>query len=143
MKIAAWWKIVKEICLEVLTFYFSFKGTFNRQQYYGALVTIYCFFNYMNSDNIVPYILLNSAAFFSTCAAIQKRSRDIRINSIFFLTVFITAFPMMKYLKYMKYHNLTIDIYMKNIIGGVVILYVLVSLVLIFVPSRKEVKIIK
>ena len=121
------------------SFYFSFQGTFNRLQFFGALVTLNIFFKIIAEQGIFFLTLFcGLIIFYASLAAIQKRCRDIKQRGTIFILIFSMAYPINLYLRYMKEQNLIIGNNTEKVLGVVIGLYLLVYLFLLFMPGAKE-----
>lgn len=121
------------------TFYFSFKGFFNRSQYFGALVTINAFLKFAISFNsLFLAILAECMAFYATVVATQKRCLDIKMRSTFFILVYSVAYFFCFYYKSLKEYDLSISPNMKYLFGLPALLYILILIFLLFMPGRKD-----
>ena len=121
------------------SFYFSFQGTFNRLQFFGALVTLNIFFNIIAEQDIFFLTLFcGLIIFYASLAAIQKRCRDIKKRGTVFILIFSMAYPINLYLRYIKEQNIIINNNIEKVLGVVIGLYLLVYLFLQFVPGAKE-----
>ena len=121
------------------SFYFSFNGTFNRLQFFGALVTLNFFFNFMAAQDILFLTFIcGLTVFYATLAAIQKRCRDIGQKGSVCILIFSAAYPATRYLDYVNEQNIFINETMKKILATFIGLYLLVYLFLQFMPGAKE-----
>ena len=121
------------------SFYFSFNGTFNRLQFFGALVTLNFFFNFVAAQGILFFTFAcGLTVFYATLAAIQKRCRDIGQKGSVCILIFSAAYPATCYLDYMKEQNIFINDSVEKILALFIGLYLLVYLFLQFMPEAKE-----
>ena len=121
------------------TFYFSFNGTFNRLQFFGALITLNVVFNLIAKQGIIFLtVLCGLIVFYASLAAIQKRCRDIKSTGSLCIFIFSVAFPATHYLRYAKEQSLIINSNVEKLMGILIGGYLLVYLFLQFMPGAKE-----
>ena len=119
-----------------LTFYFSFKGTFNRLQFWGALITINLFYAIVEAQKIgVLTAIASFVAFGATLASFQKRCRDFNHKGTIITLVYTGTFLLTDY-----YDHITLPEVLEYVWGGFAVAYIFASLLLLFFPGRKEKK---
>ncbi len=117
-----------------LTFYFSFKGTFNRLQFWGALITINVFVNLIDiQDFWLLFVLAFPIAFCATLAALQKRCRDINYNGTIATLAYSLTFLH-------DFKHVTLPDCLNDIWGVFGISYMVIAVFLVLFPGRKEKK---
>ena len=117
-----------------LTFYFSFKGTFNRLQFWGALITINFFVNLIDIQGYWPvFVLFYPLAGCATLAALQKRCRDINYSGTIATLTYSLAYLY-------DFKHITMPDSFKKIYGIFMIGYMITVIFLLFFPGRKEKK---
>lgn len=117
-----------------LTFYFSFKGTFNRLQFWGALITINVFVNLIDiQDFWLLFVLAFPIAFCATLAALQKRCRDINYNGTIATLAYSLTFLH-------DFKHVALPDCLNDIWGVFGISYMVIAVFLVLFPGRKEKK---
>ena len=117
-----------------LTFYFSFKGTFNRLQFWGALITINVFVNLIDiQDFWLLFILAFPIAFCATLAALQKRCRDINYNGTIATLAYSLTFLH-------DFKHVALPDCLNDIWGIFGISYMVIAVFLVLFPGCKEKK---
>lgn len=115
-----------------LTFYFSFKGTFNRLQFWGALITINVFVNLIDiQDFWLLFVLAFPIAFCATLAALQKRCRDINYNGTIATLAYSLTFLH-------DFKHVALPDCLNDIWGVFGISYMVIAVFLVLFPGRKE-----
>ena len=117
-----------------LTFYFSFKGTFNRLQFCGAIVTVNILIKLIEEQvSWLLYVLIFPLAFCATLAALQKRCRDINYKG----TIATIALSLVYGFdaNQITYHN-----WLQDTWEVFTVCYMLIVFFLLFFPGRKEKK---
>ena len=117
-----------------LTFYFSFKGTFNRLQFWGALITINVFVNIIDiQDFWLLFVLAFPIAFCATLAALQKRCRDINYNGTIATLAYSLTFLH-------DFKHVALPDCLNDVWGVFGISYMVIAVFLILFPGSKEKK---
>ena len=122
-----------------LSFYFSYKGTFNRLQFFGAIITFCLLFNFVGIQDIFWLTFLFSVpVFYGMIAAVQKRSRDIGKKGTGFILIYSLFLYCGNIIYFVKLQNISLNIICYEVMFIVTVAYWLSFILLLFIRGKKE-----
>lgn len=124
----------------LIYFYFSCNGAFNRLRFLISFVTLTAFLSIVVSQKIVIFTLLgNLLVFYALLMAVQKRSRDMNKQGTVFILLFSAIFPILRACGYLLEDGVYADnVYVIRLAVISVISYILLLMPLFLIPSAKE-----
>ena len=126
----------------LISFYFSCNGAFNRLRFLISFVTLTAFLSIVVSQKIVILTLLaNLLVFYALLMAVQKRSRDMNIGGSLFILLYSLSFPISRMMLYGRDTGNPIIIHndiIRTSFYGALIGYLIVSLLLVLIPGAKK-----
>lgn len=122
-----------------ISFYFSYKGTFNRLQFFGAIITFCLLFNFVGVQGIFWLTFLFSVpVFYGMIAAVQKRSRDIGKKGTGFILIYSLFLYCGNIMNFAELQNISLNIICYKVMFVVMVAYLLSFILLLFIRGKKE-----
>lgn len=122
-----------------LSFYFSYQGCMNRLQFFGAVITLCLFFNFVTAQGIFWLTFLCFwPLFYGMIAAVQKRSRDIGKKGTSFVVIYSLFLYCTHIVNFIQAQNISLNTNIYKIVFVVMVVYLLSFVLLLFWRGKKE-----